>query len=97
MKKGNTKMFKAKIQVKQNGEVKWEYLFSDTTKEGLFKTTANYFHGYISAMADFTKITLQAPSVMSLDGYYAWSNGSGYTIQLLNEEGYIIAKVDDII
>lgn len=90
-------MFKAKIQVKQNDKVKWEYLFNDTTKEGLFKTTINYFHGYIEAMGDFTKIKLYTPAVMSLDGYHAWSNGSGYTIQLLNEQDQIITTINDII
>lgn len=90
-------MFKAKIQVKQNDKVKWEYLFSDTTKDGLFKTVTNYFHGYINAMGDFSKMTLNIPSVMSLDGYHAWSNGSGYTIQLLNDQDQIITTVNDII
>ncbi len=31
-------MFRAKIQVNQNDKTKWEYLFSDTTKEALFAT-----------------------------------------------------------
>lgn len=90
-------MFRAKIQVNQNDKTKWEYLFSDTTKEALFATVINYFHGYISAMADFTKINLQSPSVMSLDGYHAWSKGGGYTIKLLNENDQIITTVNDII
>lgn len=88
---------KAKIQVKQNGKVKWEYLFSDNTKEGLFKTVINYFHGYIEAVGDFSKTTLYTPSVMSLDGYHAWSKCNGLTIQLLNENDQIITTVNDII
>ena len=90
-------MFRAKIQVKQNDKLKWEYCFSDTTKESLYKAVVTYFIGYIHAMGDFTKMTINAPSVMSLDGYHAWSNGSGYTIQLLNDQDKIITTVNDII
>lgn len=90
-------MFRAKIQVKQNDKTKCEDIFSDTTKEELFVKVINYFHGYISAMSDFTKMTIEYPTQISLDGYRAWSNGSGYTIQIVNENGQIITTANDII
>lgn len=90
-------MYRAKIQVKQNDKVKWEYLFSDTNKEKLFQTTINYFHGYIVAVGDFSETKLYTPCVMSLDGYHAWSKCHGLTIQLLNENDQIITTVNDII
>lgn len=90
-------MFKAKIQVKQNDKVKIEYNFSDLTKEKLYMTAINFFHGYIDAIGDFTKISLIAPSVMTLDGFQAWTKDQSFTVRLLNEAGDIIAKVDDII
>lgn len=92
-----TKMFKARIEVKQNDKVKFEYNFSDFTKERLYASATNYFCGYIQAVADITSVELIRPSVMSIDGFQAWSKERSFTVKLLNEKGDIIAKVDDII
>ena len=90
-------MYKAKIRITYKDIIEDDYYFSDEDKGKLLLCATSWFLGYIRGLLDAGKaLTIEMPSVMSIDGYQAWTK-DGKRYRLLNTKNEIIKNIDSII
>lgn len=89
--------YRVNLTVKKDNQIVDEYSFTDESKEKLYTCATSWFHGYIRAIGDFSRVKLSVPYVPSMDGYQAWSGNNYYTIRLTNANGDIVTDINSII
>lgn len=89
--------YRVNLTVKKDNQIVDEYSFTDESKEKLYICATSWFHGYIRAIGDFSRVQLNVPYVPSMDGYQAWSGNNYYTIKLTNANGDIMTDINSII
>lgn len=74
-----------------------DFVWSSDKAEEAFSWAINFAEGYTTALASGNNaILFGSPYVKSLDGYRWWTR-SGFEIKVVNKDGKVVRKPEDLI
>ena len=74
-----------------------EYEFEIGTAEEVFIAAINFAQGYVESLMVQRKLSLMKPMVQQLDGYQWWQDYTGFSVRVVNKDGQVVCKWQDLV